>query len=344
MAGNRGTDGHLISITGGLVGAYIKLDGSNTPTTGIVTFGHEALMATTVQLQFGSGAMYLVDDGANLTMYNTGGDIYFNSSATINADAITSIDLQIATNSKLLIEPAAITVATTVPLQFGAATRYITDDGTDILITTTGAGEDIKLNAKTRIDLKINSSDYIILTGAEIIAKQKLSVKAGKILSLFKSDDSNFATITKGATDNLTMLEATGNIEITASATSGNIILSSANSTNRDSPEIQTTDATVTTVDTVTLEDEHTYLVDVKVVAMESDGSDRNMYHLEGLFYCDGGNATQQGATTSITTIESEAGCDLVFDVTGNDVRVRWTGIVAETWNVTGKIEITEVD
>ena len=69
-----------------------------------------------------------------------------------------------------------------------------------------------------------------------------------------------------------------------------------------------------------------------------------NMYHLEGLFYCDGGNATQQGATTSITTIESEAGCDLVFDVTGNDVRVRWTGIVAETWNVTGKIEITEVD
>ena len=250
MAGNRGTDGHLISITGGLVGTYIKLDGSNTPTTGAVTFGDIALMQTTVQLQFGTAAMYIVDDGTNLFMSNTtiAGNIYL---ATTQAG--TAIYSQIAGANISIVNSSGLTLATTKSLILGAATRYITDDGTSLIIKST-------------------------------------------------------------------------------------------NSTDRDSPEIQTTDAIVTTVDTVTLEDNHAYIVDAKVLAIESDGSDRNMYHLEGLFYCDGGNATQQGATTSITTIESEAGCDLVFDVTGNDVRVRWTGIVAETWNVTGKIEITEVD
>ena len=251
MAGNRGTDGHLISITGGLVGAYIKLDGSNTPTTGAVTFGDIALMQTTVQLRFGAATRFIGDDGTHINFYNTGGLIQMSGSTGINIkyngnNRITVGNTSIGLKVDTLID-------TTKKLQFGAATRYISDDGTSLIIKST-------------------------------------------------------------------------------------------NSTDRDSPEIQTTDATVTTVDTVTLEDNHAYIVDAKVLAIESDGSDRNMYHLEGLFYCDGGNATQQGATTSITTIESEAGCDLVFDVTGNDVRVRWTGIVAETWNVTGKIEITEVD
>jgi len=112
-------------------------------------------------------------------------------------------------------------------------------------------------------------------------------------------------------------------------------------------PATTTTDATVTTLDSVTLDDNHAYSILINVVAMESDGSDRNVYRLHGLFYRDGAGALQQGATVSINTVESEVNCACVFDVNGNDVRVRVTGIgggAPETWNWTGKIEVTEVD
>lgn len=96
---------------------------------------------------------------------------------------------------------------------------------------------------------------------------------------------------------------------------------------------VETTDETVTTCGSVTLTDDSAYLIEARVIGMQSDGSSRNVYHIEGLFYRDGGNATQQGATTSITTIESEALCDCVFDTDTNDVRVRVTGVAAETWH-----------
>ena len=95
----------------------------------------------------------------------------------------------------------------------------------------------------------------------------------------------------------------------------------------------QTTNATQTTNGTLTLSDNTAVYVEATVIAMQSDGSDRNLYHLEGLFYRDGGGATQQGATTSITTIESEASCDCIFDVSSNSVRIRVTGVAAETWD-----------
>jgi len=106
---------------------------------------------------------------------------------------------------------------------------------------------------------------------------------------------------------------------------------------------VQTSDATVTTLHSVTLDDNSGYYYEAIVTAMESDGSDRNLYHIEGLFYRDGAGAVQQGATTSITTIESEAGCACVFDVDTNDMRLRITGVAAETWNWKAVIKYNKV-
>lgn len=89
-----------------------------------------------------------------------------------------------------------------------------------------------------------------------------------------------------------------------------------------------TTDATETSAWSLELADATAVLVTAKVLAMENDGTDRNAYHIQGLFYRTGaGDATQQGSTASLmTAIESDASWACVFDTDTNDVRLRVTG------------------
>ncbi len=101
----------------------------------------------------------------------------------------------------------------------------------------------------------------------------------------------------------------------------------------RDAAEVQTIDATVTVLDTVTLLDENTYHIEALIVAVQSDGTDRASYHIAATVYrTAAGGATLQGTVTSVSTQESNAALAATFTVSGNDVRVSITGIVAETW------------
>lgn len=94
------------------------------------------------------------------------------------------------------------------------------------------------------------------------------------------------------------------------------------------SETLETTDATVTTLDIIPLDDETTYHIESNIIGVQSGGSNRASYQLTGTFYRSGGNATQQGSTTVIHSAES-ASWDAVFDVSDNDVRIRVTGIAA---------------
>jgi len=105
----------------------------------------------------------------------------------------------------------------------------------------------------------------------------------------------------------------------------------------------QTVGATTPNISTITLDDNSIYSIRANVLGMESDGSDRNQYYIMGTFYRDGGNATQQGTTTSIHTVESELAADCNFTLSGNDVYVTVTGVAAETWNWKCQIEIMKV-
>ena len=105
---------------------------------------------------------------------------------------------------------------------------------------------------------------------------------------------------------------------------------------------LQTTDATVTDIDSLAVAEGEMFKVETEVVGRKSDGTDRAMYHLEGLFYRNtGGNVTQEGSTTSITTIESDAtwNCALVADTGNQTIDVQVTGKAATTvnWNSTLK-------
>lgn len=97
---------------------------------------------------------------------------------------------------------------------------------------------------------------------------------------------------------------------------------------------VQTTDATVTDLATVAVAAKETYLIEARIVAAKSDDTDRAEYVLSGLFYRqNGGNVTQQGATTSLSTIESDAtwDADLVADSVNQTIDVRVTGKAGTT-------------
>jgi hypothetical protein len=96
---------------------------------------------------------------------------------------------------------------------------------------------------------------------------------------------------------------------------------------------VTTTDDTATVIDEIVLKDNTSYQITVSVVGQQDDYTDRATYIISGLFYRAGGNATQQGSTVSIVSIESNGDCDCVFAVSGSSVQIKVTGIIAETWN-----------
>jgi len=99
-----------------------------------------------------------------------------------------------------------------------------------------------------------------------------------------------------------------------------------------DPAEVQTTDATVTTLDSLTLLDENTYQVEAWVVGVRSDGAARASYHLAAtVFRTAAGGATLQGSVTSLHTQESDVNWEATFTVSGNDIRASVTGVAATT-------------
>lgn len=83
------------------------------------------------------------------------------------------------------------------------------------------------------------------------------------------------------------------------------------------------------------LEDDETYEVEANIIGMENDGSDRALYVIRGLFYRNGGNVSQQGATSKPTEIESNANWDASFtlDTTAQTIKITVVGDTGETVN-----------
>jgi len=101
--------------------------------------------------------------------------------------------------------------------------------------------------------------------------------------------------------------------------------------------QVATTDATPTVLASLSLTDEKVYLIEAQILAQKSDGSERSSYHIEGLFYRDGGgNATQEGATTVISSIEGDAAMACDFGVLSTTARIIVTGLAGTgfTWTV----------
>lgn len=147
----------------------------------------------------------------------------------------------------------------------------------------------------------------------------------------------NVVTLEDGAGADRIYIDSSGSVGISNSSPVGALTIGDGTKHDgfviRDTAEVQTTDATQTTVDNITLLDENTYHVEAYVTGVQSDGTDRASYHIATTVYrTAAGSATLQGSVTSLHTQESNASLDATFTVSTNDVRVSITGIAAETW------------
>lgn len=104
--------------------------------------------------------------------------------------------------------------------------------------------------------------------------------------------------------------------------------------------DCQTTDATATTLMSLTLSASKTYLVEARIVARRTGGSagaaeDGAGYFVAGTFKTSGGVATLIGALTAIHTAEDQAAWVATLDTSGTAVRVRVTGAANNniTWH-----------
>ena len=110
--------------------------------------------------------------------------------------------------------------------------------------------------------------------------------------------------------------------------------------------KISVTDATLTTILTLPLEDNHTSQVVVDVVARRTGGSagaagDGASYRLIGTFYrVSAGNATQIGTTTTVHSAESQGAWAATLAVSGRAVLVRFTGAANNTVDVTASATV----
>ena len=110
--------------------------------------------------------------------------------------------------------------------------------------------------------------------------------------------------------------------------------------------QVQTTDATVTTCGYFTLPDECAAFVRAYVIGIQSGSTNAAAYHLQaGAKGQSGTRSLITGGphkiTESGTNMEDVGTWDCTIDVSGNDVRVRVTGLAATTIDWQTTMEIT---
>lgn len=108
---------------------------------------------------------------------------------------------------------------------------------------------------------------------------------------------------------------------------------------------VATTDATVTTLQTLTIASGYSYHIEAKVIARRTGGvagtaNDTASYIRWGTVKDVSGTATIVGAVIPAYTSEDQAGWDCTIDVTGGTARVRVTGATNNnvTWHSTVKV------
>lgn len=101
----------------------------------------------------------------------------------------------------------------------------------------------------------------------------------------------------------------------------------------RSAATVQTTDATATVVDSFTLDDDETYMVQINVVGTKADGSDRCGAIKQAILYRNGGGATIQGVVSVTLEEYSDSNWDIDITASGNDVRASVTGLAVTTVN-----------
>lgn len=101
-----------------------------------------------------------------------------------------------------------------------------------------------------------------------------------------------------------------------------------------------TSSATQKVLLAIPLADARVMRVEAWISCRRSTGAQRGYWHLSGLFYREGGNVTQQGATVALVSISSSTQTATLAPTVGTqsaDLKV--TGIASQTYNWVGWCE-----
>jgi len=107
---------------------------------------------------------------------------------------------------------------------------------------------------------------------------------------------------------------------------------------------VSTTDATTTTMITVTTATDTAYHVVAQGIGVNTDDySEVGSYYRVATFKNDGGTLSQVGSTTEVHAQEDVAGWNVGLSTSGTNIRVRVTGAAATNINWTGTLSVTKV-
>lgn len=103
-------------------------------------------------------------------------------------------------------------------------------------------------------------------------------------------------------------------------------------STTYSESEVTTSGSGAVVCGSVALADLSVYTIKARVLGRQG-GTNRAVYHIEGLFYREG-VITQQGSTNAVSIIESNASWTCDFSIAGSEVRIMVDSAeaVAVTW------------
>lgn len=280
-------------------------------------------------------------------VYNIGADLSFNSDAQLWFDpaATLSINSGITVSFFNMIPPThtvfsgsgsmalreqAITAAGDTILA-DAETIVLNPDG-DYTMTSTPTiadgtpGQRVSLRVPNSESNSVTVQDQDTLAGSNLQLLAPTRVISAKTILPLEFDGSDWIEI--GGAGGMTTF--TGGATIGTGTKHDGYVIS-------DAVEVQTSDATPTTLATIVLLDENTYYVEALITAVQSDGTDRASYKIACTAYRTGaGSAALQGGVTIIHANESNAALDATFTVSGNNLLVTITGIAAETWEWAG--------
>jgi len=339
--------GTLASVTGAARGIYVHPTGGTTTT--------DSHIWSAVEFNF---------PGDNV---NTILDLDASQGIIVNqwfTDCV--FDHGVAANIKLHIDAGAHASARMNNIYFTTARSYA-DGGGAVLIDNTGQRDigNLSFNggvltgynlaairtvgSTAQIDLMVrgvNFSDTEVTTSKAAIDAQGISnlvVTGNSVAAQFTSQNAKYSYLVN-FTGDATNFVISGNdcrrcqFGVIESTNLGLTNPEKRIASNNNGPSLEytqrltTTDATPATIMNIALLDARVCHIQVAGSGVKSDGTDRASYEILGTFYrTGGGNVVQQGATTVLHSIESNAAWNFAFVLAGTTVQVKSTGVAATT-------------
>jgi hypothetical protein len=190
--------------------------------------------------------------------------------------------------------------------------------GGDVGVGTTNA-ETVSIGRADNTGTQIEGGEITLAAEGTTVAR--VVAPGGSAEQLLLAAGSAAAPALAGQTDGDTGVVLPGG-DVLALATGGVAV-------SEQHREVQTNDASPTTLASLTLISQRAYWLEAHIVARAGDGSNRALYVRAALVYREGGGAVLQGSVAAIATVESDAAWDATIDVSGNDARVQVTGAAA---------------